>query len=282
MVSADGLTVTDMITGLVWQREGSGARPGCSGTSQLTCSWSEAQTYCAGLTLSGLSDWRLPALKELSTIVEPNLPSIDPTAFPGTPETTFWTSTQQDQLPTPIVSVVDFDGGSCGVITEPPALAIALGLQFDYHVRCVVGSRCYPTSRFVVLAGGLAQDTLTGLVWQQDGSGTRAGCSGSGNLTCTWAEAQAYCTGLGSGFRLPTVRELLSIVDFTVASELPINPDLPVTLISHTAFPNTPAEEFWTSSPTADSSGDEFIVTFDGGESYGSAVGDDYRVRCVR
>ena len=171
MVSADGLTVTDMITGLVWQREGSGARPGCSGTSQLTCSWSEAQTYCAGLTLSGLSDWRLPALKELSTIVEPNLPSIDPTAFPGTPETTFWTSTQQDQLPTPIVSVVDFDGGSCGVITEPPALAIALGLQFDYHVRCVVGSRCYPTSRFVVLAGGLAQDTLTGLVWQQDGIG---------------------------------------------------------------------------------------------------------------
>lgn len=42
--------------------------------------------------------------------------------------------------------------------------------------------RCYPISRFVELTGGLVRDTLTELVWQQDGSGTR--CSGSGNSTC--------------------------------------------------------------------------------------------------
>ena len=32
--------------------------------------------------------------------------------------------------------------------------------------------RCYPTNRFVVLAGGLVSDTLTNLVWQQQASRT--------------------------------------------------------------------------------------------------------------
>jgi hypothetical protein len=146
-------------------------------------------------------------------------------------------------------------------------------------------SRCYPTFRFAVLSGGMVQDTLTQLRWQQDGSGTRAGCSGTGNLTCTWVEAKAYCASLAlgglSGWRLPTVRELRSLVDYTVAH--------PGSTINKTAFPNTPTESFWTSSQYAGSSGNAWYVSFADGSSdhFGNVVGyndegDNNRVRCVR
>jgi hypothetical protein len=93
VVSGDGLTVTDTITGLVWQRDGSGTRTACSGPGALTCSWSEAQAYCASLVLGGLSGWRLPAVLELSTIVDftqTSPPTIDQATFPGTPSEYFW------------------------------------------------------------------------------------------------------------------------------------------------------------------------------------------------
>jgi hypothetical protein len=124
----------------------------------------------------------------------------------------------------------------------------------------------------------MVQDTLTQLVWQQDGSGTRAGCSGTDNLTCTWAEAKAFCGALSlgglSGWRLPTYKELISIVDFAVAS--------PGSTINQTAFPNTPAEYFWTSSPYAGLSGFAWIVSF--GKGYPATIdgGLVSRVRCVR
>ncbi|MGB8297301.1 MAG: DUF1566 domain-containing protein, partial [Polyangia bacterium] len=67
-VSADGLTVTDTITGLVWQRDGSGTRAVCA--AGTTCTWAEAKVYCAALVLGGVSGWRLPGVMELSTIVD--------------------------------------------------------------------------------------------------------------------------------------------------------------------------------------------------------------------
>jgi hypothetical protein len=276
VVSADGLTVTDRITGLLWQRDGSNARTGCTTDStSLTCTWAEAKAYCAGLVLGSLSGWRLPAVVELSTIADFTItnPAIDATAFPNTPAGThsgwYWTSTPYNRPDSPSANadfVYFYDGST-----------YASDVGLNIRVRCVRGSRCYPKSRFSVLAGGLVRDTLTQLVWQQDGSGTRSGCGGTGSLTCSWAEAQAYCAGLGSGFRLPTVKELRSIVDFTVA--------FPGPMINQTAFPNTPAELFWTSAPYAD---DAWAVSFiDGGSSsWGFSdllgVGGDIRVRCGR
>ncbi len=270
VVSSDGSTVTDSITGLVWQADGSGTRTGCSGgaggvgSGDLTCTLAEAKAYCAGLTLGGISGWRLPALMELSTIVEfaSNSPAIDQTAFPNTPSEWFWTSSPLAGSSTDAWTVV-FGGG---IVYSDEA--------FDnFRVRCVQGSRCYPTSRFVALTGGVVQDTLTGLIWQQDGSGTRTGCSGVDNLLCTWAEAQAYCANVGSGFRLPTIKELMSIVDFTVTSGATIN---------QTAFPNAPAEQFWTSTPCADVSSCAWYVVFGNGDNWTSDVSSAYRVRCVR
>ena len=134
------------------------------------------------------------------------------------------------------------------------------------RVRCVRGSRCYPTSRFVV-SGRLVTDTLTGLVWQQQAS-----------TDMTWTAAQSYCSAAGSGFRLSTLKELESIVDLTATSAPTIN---------RTAFPNTPVDWYWTSSPyTAadDGYGYAWYVYFSDGvpSSSSEGSGTTNRVRCVR
>jgi hypothetical protein len=129
---------------------------------------------------------------------------------------------------------------------------------------------------YVASADGLSvTDTITGLVWQRDGSGTREGCAKS--TTCTWAEAKTYCTGLAlgglSGWRLPTAIELSNILDFTVTSGA---------MIDKTAFPSTPAEWFWTFSPFTGLSDFAWGVDFGYGYSTAFMVSSDYRVRCVR
>jgi hypothetical protein len=250
VVSSDGLTVTDTITGLVWQAQESTA------ITDLPI----AQNYCATLALGGVSGWRVPAIEELNTIVDFTVaapgPTINQTVLSNTPADRHWTSSPYARSPDYAWYVTFSDGNSSFTATEDTC-----------RIRCVRGSRCYPTNRFVVLAGGLVTDALTNLVWKQEASTT----------DMTWAEAQTYCSSAGSGFRLPTLKELLSIVDFTVASPGPT--------IDQTAFPNTPPDEYWTSSPYAAPSGYAWFVDFFN-STYGySDIGDPgapARVRCVR
>jgi formylglycine-generating enzyme required for sulfatase activity len=156
--------------------------------------------------------------------------------------------------------------------------AFALVLVAYPNVSSRAESRCYPKTRFVVQTGGIVQDTLTQLLWQQDGSGAGADCSGTGVLPCTWAEAKAYCSGLSlgglSGWRLPTVKELRSLVDYTVAPPAPT--------IDTTAFPDTEAKAFWTSSPYAGAGGYAWYIRFDNGYSDIFIVSNFSGVRCVR
>ncbi len=258
VVSSDGKTVTDAITGLVWQRDGDSERAGCPAFASVwQCSWAEAESYCASLSLGGMSGWRLPALMELMTIVDPTQsnPAIDQTAFPSTPSNTFWTASPATRS---YRWIVGFNDGVSDV-------APTTDYFHYYQVRCVRGSRCYPKSRFLVLSGGLVQDALTNLVWQQQADTTGM----------TWAKARTYCSSFGDGFRLPTLKELSSLVDLTVTSGPAFN---------HTAFPNTSplAAGFWTSSLYVGSSGSGWVVGIDG-RVLGNPV-DHYMgsVRCVR
>ena len=231
VVSADGSMVTDTITGLVWQADGSGARPACTtDTTHLTCTQVEAQTYCSGLSLNGLSDWRVPAEHELRSILDlaQGNPAVDLTVFPSTTAAYYWTSS-------PYVLPFLSSGNAWYV-----DFAIGFSFMADAgtlnKVRCVRGSRCYPTSRFLA-SGGLVTDTLTKLVWQEETS----------TPDITQTDAPAYCSAAGPGFRLPTLKELDSLVDFTATTPPSIN---------QTAFPNTPVGLCWTSSPYVLSSGD--------------------------
>jgi len=83
-------TVRDRATGMVWQRVDDGRPRG----------WKEALGVCAGLSLGGRTDWRLPTAKELHTLVDySRAPAVSGTAAlasglqVSTVESYFWTST---------------------------------------------------------------------------------------------------------------------------------------------------------------------------------------------
>jgi len=73
-VSLDGLTVTDDITGLMWQRE----------DDNIERDWYNAISYCDSLPLAGYTDWRLPNEFELQSIVHygHHAPAINTAAAP--------------------------------------------------------------------------------------------------------------------------------------------------------------------------------------------------------
>jgi len=150
-------------------------------------------------------------------------------------------------------------------VKKTKCLAFALPLALVAWPQAPTGAapRCYPTERFKVLDNQLVRDTLTNLVWQRQASTT----------AMTWAAAQTYCAN--AGFRLPTVKELNSIVDSTVG--------VPGPTIDQQAFPNTPAQAFWTSSWNRSSlASNPWLVRFDDGVSTLYRVEDTCYARCVR
>ena len=142
----------------------------------------------------------------------------------------------------------------------PAALVLALAVLPAPHAQADA-----PACRYAVSADTVP-DHDTCLTWQ------RAVAASS----YTWASAATYCNNLvlagPNNWRLPTIQELQTIVD-----ESRVNP-----AIDTTAFPSTPAQYFWSSSPYAGDSSDAWVVDFHLGYVYHDDVGYTYRVRCVR
>jgi hypothetical protein len=79
----------------------------------------------------------------------------------------------------------------------------------------------------VMVEVGVVLDEVTGLVWQRELPETYAGCSGADKpmrgATCSWDEARRYCERLrlaGRRWRLPSLIELVSLLDFSHSAEL--------------------------------------------------------------
>jgi hypothetical protein len=129
-----------------------------------------------------------------------------------------------------------------------------------------------PDGRYVVTNGGTSNgtvyDTKTRLTWQQTISSN----------SYVWADAKTYCAGGGSilgdtGWRLPTLKELQSLVDYSQTT--------PPTIDS-TAFPGEPPVWFWSASPLAGSSSYAWNVDFGHGDAGANVVSNILYVRCVR
>lgn len=125
-LTAGSTQVKDTVTGLIWQRTVSG-----------TYTWSSsavagsAQLYCNQLVIGsqGAGSWRLPNVKELSSLVDVTVSSgstIDLVAFPGTPANYFWSSTVYQPSPS-LAWVVGFNGG----------YVISNSVSSTYYARCV-------------------------------------------------------------------------------------------------------------------------------------------------
>jgi len=250
-------TVTDNFTKLVWQQQDDGQARGGE----------EAKGYCDASTLGGFSDWRLPTVQELVSLVDHSVwnPAIDDGVFPGTviPSTTgqflYWSSTSN--------WLVDFYYGH----------VYSSKSNYYVRVRCVrSGPDTKPFDPLVVNNSATATDVNTGLSWQRQDNGQ----------AINWKEALTYCEELTmdgfSDWRLPTVNELQSLADYGTSSPA----------IDQTVFPGTswsgqnPGQSrYWSSTTYAFfgySTSDAWNVLFIDGEvhSYGK-TGNSY-ARCVR
>ena len=96
VISSDGSEVTDQKTGLIWRRcaEGMVFSGGtCTGSASTFTHEAALQFAVDQASSTGIA-WRLPNVKELSSIADKSLANllIDPTAFPATPASPFWSA----------------------------------------------------------------------------------------------------------------------------------------------------------------------------------------------
>ena len=90
--NGDG-TVTDFQTRLTWQQDTVDKNGDGVISSKDALDWKAANGYCNGLEMAGKTDWRLPAIEDLSSIVNfsKEFPAIKP---PFTSQSSYyWSST---------------------------------------------------------------------------------------------------------------------------------------------------------------------------------------------
>lgn len=228
--NGDG-TVTDQVTGLLWQKS-----PGAKVT------YAQAKAGAAALTLGGHTDWRLPTIKELYSLirfdgVEPTCcetlamcpaiqPFIDDSVFDfAYGDTTVGERVIDAQFATSTIYVGDSELGTLvfgvnfadGRIKGYGLQNLGTGADMKFFVLYVRGDG-YGQNAFVDNGDGTVTDQATGLTWLQSDSGAfGAGDAGDGGLdweqALAWAEALTFAGH--SDWRLPTAKELQTLVDYT-------------------------------------------------------------------
>ncbi len=249
-VTIDDDTVIDEITGLQWQRSDAH-----NSTSRI---WITALNYCGGLTLDNKSDWRLPLIAELHSIVDYDVttPSINTTAFPSALASYYWSA-----------SSFANSVGSAWTIYFIHGHASSSNIANTRHVRCVRSTPRPVGPMFQDNDNGTVPDFATGLTWQQSDAHNGSGRNHSAAIT--------YCDGLslaGSGWRLPEIKELSSIIDLRG-----YNPSVDLHY-----FPGMKPSGYWSASSFADLVSNAWRVDFDNGYDHDISKGSTDYVRCVR
>ncbi len=246
--NGDG-TVSDLNTGLMWQKVHNATR----------ISGQAAEAACNNLELGGYTDWRLPAIKELFSLADfrgnqyAQRPYIDTTYFDieyaadveltGTHRVEMmgqtWSGTFRPDQSNVLYFFNFFDGHikSQFYSTADPA-------NGTLFYRCVRGSS-YGINAFSNNGDGTVSDLATGMMWQQTN-----GEQSPGDYQFNWEEALSYCETLSlaghTNWRLPNIKELQSIVDYTRA-----DPALDTSVFTFNQSPNT-AAYFWSGTTHGD------------------------------
>ncbi|MDV6236668.1 DUF1566 domain-containing protein [Leptospira ellisii] len=124
-------------------------------------------------------------------------------------------------------------------------LGILLSAAFVFPIHSLSGP-------FTDSGNGMIEDAGSGLVWQKcsRGQGTTT-CSSPAASTSNWDTALSYCGSLGLNgriWRLPSIKELVSIVDYgKTGGKYNPTPTVLNPIINGTYFPDTAYAYYWTS-----------------------------------
>ncbi|HJO93963.1 MAG TPA: DUF1566 domain-containing protein [Victivallales bacterium] len=220
-------TVTDLNTGLMWSKT----------VEKNKVSLIEAERIAERMTLGGYSDWRVPSIKELYSL-------IDFSGYTGFTGRQFHNNAPSNAIPFINTDYFDFAYGNTNngeryidaqwltntkYVSKTMGGADTLfGVNFadgrikgygyqrrgmrrekKFYVRYVRGNISYGKNHFLNNKNGTITDKATGLMWMQNDSGK----------SMKWQQSLAYADNLKyagyNDWRLPNAKELQSIVDYT-------------------------------------------------------------------
>jgi hypothetical protein len=210
-------TITDNVTGLMWEQNMG---------EKIT--FSEAFTKANNSTLGNYTDWRVPTLKELYSLILFTGSVKGEVAIDLFIDTNYfdqllgdtsngereidaqtWTSTEY------VGTTMNGDATVFGVnfidgrIKGYPKYKTGSGTANKMYFRMVRGNTEYGNNNFLDNNNGTISDLATGLMWQKTDDG----------ITRDWSEALIYAENLTlanhNDWRLPNAKELQSIVDYT-------------------------------------------------------------------
>jgi hypothetical protein len=275
-------TTTDNATGLVWKSCSEGKTgANCSTGTILTAGIIPGTNACSSLNsanggngFAGRTNWRLPTMKELTTLTDYSKTSLthDTTAFPGSANFAYWSSTSYPP-----------NGGFAWYVDYSSANSFATTSTNGYHSRCISAPTLSETTSYTDNVNGTVTDNVTGLIWQKcsQGQNNDTSCSGA-TVISNWSNALTYCNTLSLAsktWRLPNINELGSIYDFTVSTG---------TAINLTAFPNTPNGNpggyYWSSSTDYITVTSAWFLNFGvafNSYAFSQSKATSYNVRCV-
>jgi len=220
--NGDG-TITDNVTGLVWQK------------SYKVMSFSEAVEAVKTFNAGGHSDWRIPSIKEAYSLiifsgkdVSSKEMNNSPYASPFIDKNYFdfeYGSNGSRPIDVQALTTTVYKGKTMGRDATVFGVNFADGRikgypiidprersEKKFTVRFVRGNLDYGKNNFADNGDGTINDLATGLMWQKTDSKT----SMNWEEALAWAQEKNAENYLGhSDWRLPNVKELQSIVDYT-------------------------------------------------------------------
>lgn len=215
--NGDG-TITDDVTGLMWVK-----------ARGEKMSWADAYLGAGTCTVGGYTDWRMPAIKEIYSLIlftgstgnteAESIPYIDDDIFEfeygdvaggeRLIDCQDWSSTQYVHFTMNNDSTVFGVNFADGRIKGYPKYEPQTGDPHLLFVRYCRGNPHYGINEFSNNNDGTITDAATGLMWMQADNGT----------ALLWEDALEYAETLDftghDDWRLPNAKELQSIVDYT-------------------------------------------------------------------
>jgi hypothetical protein len=213
-------TITDTITGLMWQQTDGG---------EMTIE--NATIYCDTLTLGNYTNWHLPNTHEAFSILnlQNNNPALDILYFTKTAAEFWWTNDKQANDANKIWCT----NAGGGIGNHSKTETISAGGTKKFHVRAVrdVTIPTVISNHFTDNGNGTIIDNLTNLVWQKEPN-TNA---------ITWENALIYAERLTLGndtnWRMPNIKELQSLNEVGF-----VNPS-----VNTSIFNNIGVKKYWSS-----------------------------------